>query len=598
MLDQPTLQTDQEITILKLNTAIINKWPSTTILSVEALKSRFPGGNFFYGWRFSAGDLGIDRNLLLVLPKFFPYTLPKAAFEIIPHIAEFPHVEADGIFCLESSDSLMVMPADIRHIESVIKDAVNVLRDGLLGINRQDFLDEIFSYWTLGQLYYKEIRLFVQKHNLSRIIRITELKDAFFAADNDTILHECVDSIYPKQFKLKSNRAAFIYLSNPIYPENYPTKISEIRNLIASAGESAVELFSSILEFDKSINVILGFKHNNENVLLGVQFQINKRNINKKFWKGFRGPEKIPKELLLSKISGEKFPLNRSQVVRIDSPALLRRTAGVAGLLLESVHVAVVGCGALGGTVTRLLAQSGIKNFTLFDGEKFEWKNVGRHELSGTYVGINKADAMKADILARFPDYKIIAYSKNYEQILIENPDLFSQNNLIISLTGNWQSDYYLNRLVKKKLNMPPVVFGFVEAHALAGHSLAIIPGLNTGCLQCLHNSLGEFNRFVAEIPKEHGLVKENACAGFYQPFSSLGVMTVAAMIGKTALDLAQGKINVSEHRVWVASSQEFDIVNAQVKHEWFEKMNKDGFERMYRVPLQPITNCSVCKEY
>jgi molybdopterin-synthase adenylyltransferase len=61
--------------------------------------------------------------------------------------------------------------------------------------------------------------------------------------------------------------------------------------------------------------------------------------------------------------------------------------------LLKS-HVAVVGLGGLGGTVTEILARMGVGRLTLIDGDRFEDSNLNRQMLSTTAnLGRPKAEA-------------------------------------------------------------------------------------------------------------------------------------------------------------------------------------------------------------
>ena len=53
--------------------------------------------------------------------------------------------------------------------------------------------------------------------------------------------------------------------------------------------------------------------------------------------------------------------------------------------LLQS-HVAVIGLGGLGGTVTEILARIGIGSLTLVDGDSFDDSNLNRQLLSSTEV--------------------------------------------------------------------------------------------------------------------------------------------------------------------------------------------------------------------
>ena len=71
--------------------------------------------------------------------------------------------------------------------------------------------------------------------------------------------------------------------------------------------------------------------------------------------------------------------------------------------LLRS-HVAVIGLGGLGGTVTEILARIGIGNLSLVDGDSFEDSNLNRQLLSSTeHLGRPKAEVAAQRVAAVNP---------------------------------------------------------------------------------------------------------------------------------------------------------------------------------------------------
>ena len=79
--------------------------------------------------------------------------------------------------------------------------------------------------------------------------------------------------------------------------------------------------------------------------------------------------------------------------------------------LLQS-HVAVIGLGGLGGTVTEILARIGIGSLTLVDGDHFDDSNLNRQLLSSTEVlGEQKTAVAARRVKAVNPAVKIQAVS-------------------------------------------------------------------------------------------------------------------------------------------------------------------------------------------
>ncbi len=81
-----------------------------------------------------------------------------------------------------------------------------------------------------------------------------------------------------------------------------------------------------------------------------------------------------------------------------------RRLTSEDQIKLLVSHVAVIGLGGLGGTVTEILARIGIGRLTLVDGDRFDDSNLNRQLLSSTEVlGTPKAVVAEARVQAVNP---------------------------------------------------------------------------------------------------------------------------------------------------------------------------------------------------
>ncbi|OGQ95900.1 MAG: hypothetical protein A2521_02890 [Deltaproteobacteria bacterium RIFOXYD12_FULL_57_12] len=587
----------QKIALERIKTEIPVRWPGARPLSVEELKSRVKSSPLIAGWRLPAETVDADSDLILALPDLYPNALPIVALPEPPEAGELPHVELDGTFCLTTSSALMELPADIRHAEHVVREASKVLAQGLSGENQEDFLDEASTYWTLGQPDKREIWLTSSCPRTSKLLHVAILKHAVVLADNAAQLETWLASVYPGLSPRIKPAAVLLSLPEPIYPRSYPKHTGDLITLASTAGDKALNLLASTLKPGAYGYIVFSFEHNKQTVLLGLRSDTGAHiSIGVKsrcpLWRGYR-KGRVPGTILLQQIANAKFPVVRMGVTRVDSDSLLHRTAGSHAQSVSNISVAVIGCGALGGMAIQLLAQIGIRRLTLVDGDVLTWQNVGRHVLSGQNVGKKKADGMKADILARFPDYDVEAIPERWEQAWKETPDLFSGHDMIIALSAEWLSDSMLNTLSKQGPDMPPVLFGWVEAHALAGHAVTVLP--EGGCLRCLTDKFGEFQHSVFDVPPEHRIQREAACGAFYQPFTAASAAPTAAMVVKTALDALTGRITHSEHRTWVGAKDQSDMVDASITARWFQDLQTHGYERVYKKPIHEQTECPVC---
>src|SRR3954452_21188615 len=81
-----------------------------------------------------------------------------------------------------------------------------------------------------------------------------------------------------------------------------------------------------------------------------------------------------------------------------------------------------------------------------------------------------------------------------------------------------------------------PVLYGWTEAHACAGHAVAIAG--QDGCLQCHIGRTGVPALTVVEWADGGDANQEEpACGAHYQPYGPVELAYVTAMIAETALD-------------------------------------------------------------
>lgn len=77
-------------------------------------------------WRSSLIDIYIKRNME------FPF---------------IPHIDIKGKICLYELEGLLIDPNLYGIIEQSLNKAHQIIGDGLLGINQEDFISEFDSYW-------------------------------------------------------------------------------------------------------------------------------------------------------------------------------------------------------------------------------------------------------------------------------------------------------------------------------------------------------------------------------------------------------------------------------------------------------------------
>jgi hypothetical protein len=106
-------------------------------------------------------------------------------------------------------------------------------------------------------------------------------------------------------------------------------------------------------------------------------------------------------------LRGREIPWARS--TNVSSERLLQR--GALNEVVRKKRVCILGCGALGSHIASLLARGGAHDLALFDQEKLELENLGRHILTATDVGMNKAVALARHLKGCYPQASIVGFS-------------------------------------------------------------------------------------------------------------------------------------------------------------------------------------------
>ncbi|WP_434054903.1 MAG: ThiF family adenylyltransferase [Roseibium sp.] len=233
--------------------------------------------------------------------------------------------------------------------------------------------------------------------------------------------------------------------------------------------------------------------------------------------------------------------------------------------------------------------------FTIIDMETLTTANVGRHELGIADVGKFKAISMARYLLRKFPHMQsVFGIPKRWEEAVHDRASLFSESNLIVSAMGSWQAEGSLNKYLREQYEDIPVVFGWVEPFAAAGHALLI--NKKTGCFACGTDRLGTPQLRVSRWPKNL-LRQEPACGAMFQPYGPIELAQINAHIAQISIDTLLDRVEADRsHRIWCANT---DLVKSN-GGSWSEDWEKiagsrlsGGFSEHLSWPHNP--DCWVC---
>lgn len=100
---------------------------------------------------------------------------------------------------------------------------------------------------------------------------------------------------------------------------------------------------------------------------------------------------------------------------------------------VDTVRVAIIGCGSIGSFVAMTLAKMGIRNFLLYDSDTVEEHNVSNQFFNKSHIGLSKTMAIQG-ILRTEHNIEFETYDN------IEAPDDIAPCEVIIACTDNMPS--------------------------------------------------------------------------------------------------------------------------------------------------------------
>lgn len=265
------------------------------------------------------------------------------------------------------------------------------------------------------------------------------------------------------------------------------------------------------------------------NGFFGARFDVPARY---KMVKGAR-PGFLKKEL--GKHASE-FKLDRFVAEPADLESVVTRSLPENDMSLGAEKVCLVGCGAIGGHLAKLLAQLGAgskKVFTLIDPEMLKAGNIGRHALGFDSLDRNKAEGM-ADELRRFhPDIRVDSISQKFADVI----EYVFRHDIIIDATGIENVSLSLNeRAIRaRSSSKPPIlVHAFLFGYGIAAQSF-INPGPNRACFRCLKPEMtGEWRYDPRKAEAKDMPPIDTGCGdGVFLPYGPYAGAFAAALVAR-----------------------------------------------------------------
>ncbi|MDE9566176.1 ThiF family adenylyltransferase [Xenorhabdus bovienii] len=489
----------------------------------------------------------------------------------IINVCQLPHIEKNGQLCVWSN-SYIIDTNNQSYVVNLLHDAFFMLKKGIGGDLNEDFIDEFQSYWiyhcnkidritSLCNLTVKDTRLVYGyiTRKLGFVCADTD-KELINWLDNQKILASCMENADSKDKRIRQRQLSkivsipLIFFKNAWYPNQYPKNPRDLFHLINEYHENPKSTYELILKSIANIlntipTILIAFPTPTGVNIIAIRLskgvsdlatdRFDKRVMGRgrfrrtAFLDGYR--HYIDGRILKNRI-GESKTQNLI-VDRSDNAWILGRDHNPTYKQISEHKIAIIGCGSVGSSISRLLLQSGIRNMMLWDGDTMKSENSSRHLLGFDAVNHNKALALASKLRLEFPNSYIEAFNEEWS-----NDSKLSQRisdaDIILSCTAHWNTEQQL--LKKQSENvLGVIVFAFVEAHAMAGH--VIVNQIDSGAFNAWHfthgNNIGAL-RYPATYWKEKTKKRIAACAGEFQPYGAIPLTNLHALTARTVIDL------------------------------------------------------------
>jgi hypothetical protein len=445
-----------------------------------------------------------------------------------PSALPWPHVEDAGRLCLGN------LPLDIEsHVRFSVKDAFDIL--GMDGVERaNEFAREFIPYWDrhVGKKLTEARSLILPGGQSRPIVWAPWGKSFMFAEDEATIEHWFEQGGY----RLDTVRhTRLIRLDRAPAPDTYPNTGADIFALDP--------LVRNLCETRDPLPVLLEVP---TPAMVQVAVAIQPAVV-----PGLRTNRRHPVRKERRDAVFGPAPVSRVAVMRQDHAWVHGRDHNKSAAKLAQMCVGIIGCGALGSEVTRLLAAAGIGQFVLVDRELLVSANTTRHALGATYVGQWKAKALAKAMGRQFPHLaKAVTHHHAFESLKTEALHKLACCSLIMAAGVD---DLAIARIVRWRDSLndpPPLIIAWVEEFACAGHEMLLSPGLTAETF--LDDARRPRSNLTSNWPTAMANVVPAGCGSSFQPYTTTDMLGTVQTTTRLVLDALLGIAQAPLHRIWL----------------------------------------------
>jgi hypothetical protein len=521
-------------------TAALDQIPHVRLLNAGEMA--LYGTRFRMGWAVPNLCADLALQLRVLLPAAVPYAAPRIAVAPAPPVLSWPHLEEQGLLCLASDAANVSITAPASVVLTLLDEARRLVNASIAGENIQDFEDEFTSYWERWDRIEGSANIFCDPRGPSRWLTAWYGVKGVYVAETETALRSLLGARFGEDAlkKVTCYPVPLLWLPRPLRPVEFPATVSDLRAALQEDPLRRRLLDQTLLKLEPQNKlVVIGMQTRRGVAFAGVRVHKVAG-----LQKGFR--QRPPDDIVLGRYDAAK--ITGARTVRFDPSWVHGRDQNPETSALRAKRVVVIGVGSLGSSVADLLVKAGVGAVTSMDPQALASANSSRHLLGAPAVDVNKAVAVTRNLASRFPHATMTAVARAFadEETIIA---ALKGADLVISLCGSWSTESLLDALWCDDATLPPVVYGWTEPHAAAGHAVLLRHG--AGCLRCLLDDMGKMRLPVVHWPKST-LLQVPACGELFQPYGATELAHIHALVAGLALDALLDRVRGSAHRVWV----------------------------------------------
>lgn len=481
-------------------------------------------------------------HVIVALDLSFPASQPRVLAPQADREYSWPHVELGGLLCLPAT-RIDAGAGDrvLQHLASAW-DLLNWDE----AKRRSEFEREFAAYWR-HRASAKEPFVVSLVAPLGPSREIVYYRDArqIILGDGPDPLLSWLRNTGRNAKKTEIIPTWLTWLDSPPIPSEFP----EIGEQVLAA--VPMDVRNRILHLGSQLPILIGSTTETGPVLGAVLLECAPQKV---IQKGFRTVARVPQNLIEASFAA--WPLKRLVVNRADGPWVHGRDHNESFQTLAGKSVGVIGCGALGSGIARLLAEAGVGNFRLIDDESLSPANTARHVLGNPYVGRNKAVGMAQMLRSDFPHIRSVdSLPKQFEHLTPNELAALALCDVVVSAGLGFSTDARLDSWRRDREKPPAHVCTWVEEFAIVGHAVAI---LGTESLLDGFDEAGRPRFRLTEWPLESAaVVVEAGCGNVFQPHGAVDLQPTVAAASALTLDILVGRTSRSMRRVWQGSRNE-----------------------------------------